>query len=131
MKKMKNGIALLVGVAFLLGTVSCKKYDEGGRLGAADRKIVNSWKVDKATDLETGADITADFNGEIWEFTKDDNYKENGNLKGTYSFSDDKQTLIILENDGSTDTYKIIKLKSNEMWLEDFGDEEIHLVSVN
>lgn len=131
MKKFKTVFAVLCGAAILFGGVSCKKYEEGGRLGAADRKIVNSWTVEKATDLEDGSDITADFNGETWEFTKDDVYKENGQAKGTYTFSEDKLTLIIEKYDGGSDTYKVLKLKSDEMWLEEYGDEEIHLVSGN
>lgn len=131
MKNLKNGLVVLFGAAIIFGGVSCKKYDEGGRLGAADRKIVNEWRVDKATDLENGSDITSDFNGEVWEFTKDDEYVKNGEPKGTYTFSEDKLTLIIVKYDGGSDTYKILKLKSDEMWLEEFGEEEIQLVPVN
>lgn len=123
--------SLVVAISVMMISPSCKKYDEGGRLGAAERKIVNSWKVDNAIDLEDGSNITADYSGEVWEFTKDNEYRENGELKGTYSFSDDKLTLVIIENDGDTDTYKILKLESDEMWLEDFGSEEIHLISVD
>ena len=131
MKNLKNGLVVLFGAAMIFGVTSCKKYDEGGRLGAADRKIVNEWKVDKATDLENGSDITSDFYGEVWEFTKDDDYKKNGEKKGTYTFSEDKKKLIILKNDGGSDAFKILKLKSNEMWLEEKGEEEIHLVPAN
>ena len=125
---MKKTIVIALGVVATLFVPSCKKYDEGGRLGAADNKIVNSWKVEKATDLDDGSDITSDYFGDVWEFTKDDDYKENSNLKGTYTFSEDKLTLIILKTGGGSDTYSILKMKKSEMWLEDIGDEEIHLV---
>lgn len=131
MKKRNILTSVAVVAIIALGATSCKKYDEGGRLGAADRKIVNSWKVDNAIDLGDGSNITADFYGEVWEFTKDDDYKENGTLKGTYTFSEDNLTLIVLKTDGSSDSYKILKLKSDEMWLEDLGSEEIHLVPNN
>ena len=131
MKNLKNGLVVLFGAAMIFGVTSCKKYDEGGRLGAADRKIVNEWKIDKAIDLEDGTDITNDYKNEIWEFTKDNDFKEDGNKKGTYTFSDDKLTLIILKNDGGSDAFKVLKLKSDEMWLEEKGEEEIHLVPVN
>lgn len=131
MKTIKS-LTTLVLLALLTITInSCKKYDEGGRLGAADRKIVNTWKVDYAIDLGDGSNTTADFYGEVWEFTKDDDYIKNGSLKGTYTFSEDKLTLIIIKTDGSSDSYKVLKLKSDEMWLEDIGDEEIHLVPNN
>lgn len=130
MKNLKNGLVVLFGAVMIFGVTSCKKYDEGGRLGAADRKIVNEWKVDKAIDLEDGTDITNDYNGDVWEFTKDDDYKENAEKKGTYTFSEDKLTLIIIENDGSSDAFKILKLKSDELWLDEEGEEELHLVPV-
>lgn len=131
MNNLKNGLVVLFGVTMIFAITSCKKYDEGGRLGAADRKIVNSWKVDKATDLEDGSNITGDYKNEVWEFTKDNDYRENAIKKGTYTFSEDKKTLIILKSDGGSDTFKILKLKSDEMWLEELGEEEIHLVPAN
>ena len=130
-KILKTGMGLLLGSAIVFGSVSCKKYDEGGRLGAADKKIVNTWKVEYAIDLEDGSNITADFNGDVWEFTKDNDYKENSKLKGTYTFSEDKLTLIILKTGGGSDSYRVLKLQSDEMWLEDIGDEEIHLIPNN
>ena len=45
---MKKTIVIALGVVATLFVPSCKKYDEGGRLGAADNKIVNSWKVEKS-----------------------------------------------------------------------------------
>lgn len=131
MKSINSLSALLLAGIFAITISSCKKYDEGGTLGAAKRKIINTWKIDKAFDLEDGKDITNDFSGEIWEFTKDDEYKENGTLKGTYTFSSDKLTLIVLKTDGGSDAFKIIKLKSKEMWLEEVGEEEIHLIPTN
>ena len=47
-KILKTGMSLLMGATMLIGGVSCKKYDEGGRLGTADKKIVNTWKVEYA-----------------------------------------------------------------------------------
>lgn len=131
MKKIKLLTVLVITGLFAMTISGCKKYDEGGRLSAANKRIVNKWKVDNAIDLEDGSNITADFNGEVWEFTKDKEYKENGTLKGTYTLSEDKLTLIILETGGGSDSYKILKLKSDEMWLEDIGSEEIHLIPNN
>ena len=108
----------------------CKKYDEGGSLGGADNKIVkNRWIIEQATDLEDGSNITADYAGEVWEFTKDGDYKENSVLKGTYTFSEDKLTLIILKIGGGSDAYRILKMQKKEMWLEELGEEELHWVS--
>lgn len=63
MKTIKLLTTLVLLALFTISINSCKKYDEGGRLGAANRKIVNAWKVVHAIDLENGSNITADFNG--------------------------------------------------------------------
>lgn len=131
MKKTKKVSTLIFIALFAIGIAGCEKYDEGGRLAAANKKIVNLWKIDYAVDLEDGTNITADYTGEFWEFTKSNDYKENDVLKGTYTFSEDKLTLIILESSGGTDTYQVLKLTSDEMWLEEAGSEEIHLVPYN
>ena len=129
---IKRKISLLsLAIIFVGGGVltSCKKYDEGGRHGKADNIIVkHSWKISSATDLEDGSNITSDYTGEVWEFTKDDEFYENANKKGTYSFSSDKTKLIISKTNGGTDTYTIIKMKKNEMILNEQNEEEITLI---
>ena len=76
--------------------------------------VKNKWKIEQATDLQDGTDITSDYTGEVWEFTKDGDYLKNSTLKGTYTFSDDKLTLIILGIDGGSDSYKILKMKKRK-----------------
>lgn len=131
MKTVKTFILLSISFFMMVTLNSCEKYEEGGRVGASQRRIVNAWKIDKAIDLEDGQDITADFSGEVWEFTKNSEYRENGNLKGTYTFSDDKLTLIILKTGGGVDTFKVLRLKSDELWLEEDGSEQIYLIPNN
>ena len=127
MKKLT--IKLLMLSVLMAGAISCKKYDEGGSLGGADNKIVKtSWIIEQDTDLEDCSNITADYAGEILEFTQDREYKKNSVLKGTYTFSEDKLTLIILKIGGGSDVYKILKMKKKEMWLEELYEEELHWV---
>lgn len=106
---------LFLGIASI--TSSCKKQN----------LTKDQWIISQATDLEDGTDITSDFTDEIWEYDKDGTYKENGTVKGTWAFSDGKEDLIITKLDNSTDTYKILKLKKKEMWIEELGQEELHL----
>lgn len=119
----------LLAFIIMAGAIGCKKYDEGPALSLKSKKsrVANKWKIEKATDLEDGTDITADYAGEIWEFTKDGDYKENGNLKGTWVFSSDKEELIITKTGDNPKTFKILKLKEKEMWLEKLAEEELHL----
>lgn len=113
--KLTLGILLFVGVASM---TSCKK-----------KKLVKTqWYISEAIDLEDGSDITSDYTGEIWDYAKDGSYRENGDLKGTWEFTGKKEYLTITKlNGNNTDNFKILKLKSKEMWLEDLGKEELHL----
>lgn len=114
---MKKLLVLILIVSASLALTNCKKAN----------LTRDQWKIEKATDLEDGSDITEDYNGEVWEFSKDGEYLENNESKGTWAWGDGKEKLIITENDGTIDTYNVIKLKRNEMWLEIPTEEEIHL----
>lgn len=111
------GIIIIIAFISIGGITSCKKQN----------LTKDQWVINQATDLEDGTDITSDFAGEIWEYDKDGTYRENGTLKGTWAFSDGKEDLIITKLDNSTDSYKILKLKKKEMWIEELGKEELHL----
>ncbi|MBN4073171.1 hypothetical protein JYT74_03910 [Crocinitomix catalasitica] len=115
MTKTVLGIIILSGL--ILTTTACKKKN----------LTRDQWIITEATDLEDGSNITADYSGEVWEYAKDGNYIENANVKGSWAFGDGKEKLIITETDGSIDTYNVLKLKKNVMWLEIPLEEEIHL----
>ena len=122
---------LSLAIVFVGGTflTSCKKYDDGGRHSRADNIVVkHSWKISSATDLEDNTNITSDYYGEVWELTKDDEFLENSNKKGTYYFSVDKTKLIISKTNGGTDTYTIVKMKKDEMILNEKNEEELTLI---
>jgi len=63
----------------------------------------------------------------VWEFTKKGDYLENGDMKGTWEFSNDKEELIVTKTNENLDNFKILRLKEKEMWLEILGEEELHL----
>ncbi len=90
----------------------------------------DEWKIEKAIDLEDGSDITSDYAGDTWEFSKDEKYYENGELKGSWAWIDGNKRFMISEDDSSIDEYDVIKLKRNEMWLSIPNEEEIHLSRV-
>ncbi|MEN8251265.1 MAG: hypothetical protein ABFS32_20200 [Bacteroidota bacterium] len=127
MKKTWKGLilSLIVSVSFF----GCEKYEEGGTLTKADKRITETlWKIQSAIDLEDGSDITSDYAGELWEFTTENEFKINSTLKGTYTFSADMLNLLITELDGGTDNYRIDRLDKEAMWLVEIGSEELNFI---
>ena len=114
---MKSIFISLIIVSALFTMTNCKKAN----------LTRDQWKIEKATDLEDGSDITSDFTGDTWEFSKDEKYYENNELKGSWAWIDGNDRFMIAENDGSVDEYDVIKLKRNEMWLKIPNEIEIHL----
>lgn len=132
MKKLTN-VTLIALLAFSSTILfSCKKYEEGPSVSLRSKtaRVSNQWKVDYAKDLQDGTVTTADHAGDVWEFTKDGDFLKNGTLRGTWEFSDSKEEIIITGTFGDIDYYKIMKLKENEMWLQEPADEDIHLITL-
>jgi len=52
-------------------------------------------------------------------------------LKQRGEFSNQKENIVLdMENDGADETYQILKLKENELWLRELGGEiELQLKS--
>lgn len=117
---MKRALFFILFVGATLTFTSCKKAN----------LTRDQWTISSATDLDDGSDITSDYAGETWEYSKDGDYLENNSVKGTWAWGDGKDKLIITETDGSIDTYNVIKLKKNEMELELPGDENLKLARV-
>ena len=130
--KVKN---LLLLAILGLCLAACGKYEEGPGFSLRSKKarVANLWKVDYAYKFKDQKDVTTNYVGETWEFTKDGEFfeRENGELddSGTWEFINDKEEIII-SFPADTERYTILRLKENEMWLKD-TDKEIHLVSVN
>ncbi|UKN01289.1 hypothetical protein K6119_16295 [Paracrocinitomix mangrovi] len=115
MKKILFVMLFMAGISVTMS--SCKKAN----------LTRDQWKIANATDLQDNTNITADYAGEIWEYSKNGDYIENGSKKGVWAWGDGKNKLIITENDGSIDTYNVIKIKKNEMEIELPGDENLQL----
>ena len=90
---------------------------------------MNTWVLDKAFVNGNEVPLTADDKDDYMEFTKDEKVKvtevsgsQSATIEGTWAFDSKKENLIIsftyLGYTVST-TYKILRLKSNEMWLEE------------
>ena len=114
---------------------SCKKYENGGLVGKAEKRLTaNTWKLEKY--LRNGNDATSTI--QISNFTEQ--FQEGGALirnyidkdgdpfseTGSWQFDNDKQQVNLTgvgslelsdqNSTVSTSDYNIIKLKKKELW---------------
>lgn len=126
-----------LSILILLALSSCKKYEDGPVFSLASKKsrLVNVWKLDKVIHNGVEQALTADDKDDKYEFTKDGKYKVtviNGSfsytIEGTWEFDNNKEHIITsftYNNITYTDTTKILRLKSKELWTEDRSGNDI------
>ena len=123
-------------LASSVGISSCKKYEEGLYLSLRSKaeRIENTWKAEKV--IEDGRDVTSDHTDDRHTFRKGGDYalfsNSNPSISGNakWQFIGDKDEIQIIYQGffkQQIDTYKILKLKENELWLRK-GDSELHLI---
>jgi len=140
MKKLL-AFSMVAIFAMALMLTSCGKYDDGPKFSLSGKKsrVVNVWKQEKLFYNGVEQPVDPNWANESMELTKDykriDTYYSNGvtttSSDVTWAF-DSKKTSIIFSSSGFSFTYKILRLKSNELWLEfTFGTSksEEHYVS--
>lgn len=133
MKTVKQTITW--SILILVFVTGCKKYEEGPGFSLRSKKerVANNWKIVYAYDYKDSIDVTQDYVGETWEFTKWGEFTErdNGSIDktGTWEFANDKERITI-KFPLDVDNYDILKLREDEIWLKD-TDEELHLVPAN
>lgn len=100
--------------------VSCSKYEEGDpSLASKKSRLVNHWKTVQLT--SDGYDYTSlDIITEV-TFTDGNTIIVKGNpggwptqSTGKWVFSNDKESVLITNSDGSLDTYEIVMLQKDE-----------------
>lgn len=138
MKKITllSTIIIFAGIMF-----SCKKYEEGPNVSFRARKerVANTWKIGKA--LRNNEDVTSKYDNYELYLSKDGDAKltfkssflgvdYSIDTDGTWEFQDkDEKIFLNFKNDDADNTYTILKLKEEEMWLrETGGEDELHLV---
>ncbi|MCF8298926.1 MAG: lipocalin family protein [Saprospiraceae bacterium] len=125
MQKLK---LILLPLAFIF-LFSCY-YDEGPIISFSSSKarIVNKWKYSKVE--ENNIDITENFANRYLEFKKNGDVvnfiDDQTTFMGSWTLAEDRRSIKVVfidDNDDSwTEEYNILKLKKDEMWLEDtFG----------
>lgn len=118
-------VAMITVLGASVTFTSCKKYEDGPAISLLTKKmrLTGDWTLDKYYD-GSGADQTAFVSalfGSAWEFQieKDGNFKQTGNVNtsGTWKLGEDKDDVSFTESNGTTTTYRILKLKNKELWL--------------
>lgn len=138
MKTVKFLSIALLAVTFVLG--SCSKYEEGPALSLRTKKarLAGVWKVEKFVDNDGSTSYPdSDDNGTI-EYTKDNDVKAaytifgvQAVISGEWEFIKDKEWLrVILDFNGEKEVEesKILRLKNDELWLEDEDGDQTHFV---
>lgn len=137
---MKKLLIVLLSILFVSSNLitSCKKYEEGPAFSLLTKKarITGDWTLESYS--VNGEDVTAELKALIGgtielNIEKDGSYKKN--IAGTtdtgkWKFGEDKDDVYFDSNDSKVaeDDYRILKLKSKELWLrqtQSNGDVEI------
>jgi len=116
-------ILLLTITLLTVALSSCSKYDEGKpSLASKKSRIVNNWAVVKIT--ANGFDITSAKIITSVDVRSNNTLTVNGELFGTpysnvggWAFNSNKTHVLVTNNDGSVDSYEIIKLEKDSMKL--------------
>lgn len=113
----------LLSVMFVFS--SCNRYDEGANFSllTAKARLVNTWTM-ASSSYESGGNTTTNtgFSEVIVIFSKDNSYSYTGKYlgfpfseAGNWAFNSDKTSVIMTEDNGDVETWKLIKLKNKEL----------------
>lgn len=123
-----------------LGFTSCSKYPDGPAISLKTKKarVENTWVIEKA--LRNGNDVTDDYSIYTLKLNKDGDanlkatidfgsFIYQGETNGTWQFNSNKENIIFdYQNNDFDNTYQILKLKTDELWIRELGGEdELHL----
>ena len=118
----------------------CNKYDDGPAISLRSReeRVANTWRIESAK--EGGNDVTSSFTQYELRLTKGHDAALQANYalgsltfsfqtNGTWAFENDDEDLRLdFANDAADETYRMLRLKENELWLREKGDDlELHL----
>jgi hypothetical protein len=115
------GIAILAIIA-----VSCDKYEEGSNFSllSAKNRLVNSWSLTKITLTSGSVSSESTSDEQIITFENNNTYVSQGNFSGfnveengVWNFNNDKTELTTNDGNGNVTTFKILKLKNDELAL--------------
>ncbi len=131
MKNGKSTLFLAATIVTVLNFSSCSKYEDGPKFSLRTKKarLTGEWEVVRIgneTFPQDGYSVEMEFEKEgDFRYTYSyDSYSYSYN--GTWEFSSDKEEVdIIIDN--NVETFEILRLKNDELWLEDSNNTEWRL----
>jgi hypothetical protein len=139
MKRIKITVAL-IAATIMISATSCSKYEDGPGVSLVprDERVANTWEFDKV--YEDGEEVTENYDQyELYTSSDGDaqldaEYNFGGvtvetSTNGTWEFQNDEENISFdYEDDDQDNTYQILRLTQDELWLRELGGEtEIHL----
>jgi len=141
MKMMSIQRTFVIALAATLLSTGCKKYEDGPAFSLRSKKerIANTWRVEQA--LNGSQDVTSNFDQYELQMLTSGNATLSalytlGDLSfelqtnGTWSLENSNEDLRLdYENNDADETYKILRLKEDELWLRTMDNGlELHLI---
>ena len=127
---MKNIIFLfkiIIGFVFIF-TTACSKYEEGPFISfqSKEKRLINTWEISEISingeNMESGCKTIYNFNEDgtgYISYLAADSYLE-------WKFNENKEQLLIRHNtEGEYQSYKIIRLSKDELWLQDVWEGNV------
>lgn len=139
MKRIKMSAVFIAAIS-LFAVTSCSKYEDGPGVSLVprDERVANTWEYDKV--FEDGEEVTENYDQYELYLTSDGDaeldaeYQFGGvtvetSTNGTWEFQNEEENLSLdFEDDDQDNTYQILRLTQEELWLREIGGEtEIHL----
>ena len=134
---------LLLALTLVFGSTSCK-YEEGPGISLRSKKarVDGEWFINETIYSDGSGDTYTNDGTDIYTFEKDgsvkNKYSYDDGLGGTindvanfeWEFTDSKKKMKFIYEDGSFDTFEILKLKNKEMWIKDTDGDEVHFEAI-
>lgn len=132
--------ALAIACAFAV--TACNKYEDGPLVSPQSKKarVANTWVIEQA--MDDGQDVTDSFDQYELYLTKDGDatlsaeyswadFTLQTDTDGTWEFANNKEDLVLdFEDDDADESYQILRLTGNELWLREKGEDlELHLAT--
>lgn len=133
---------LVISAVLVFIFTSCGKYEDGPMFSLASKKsrVVNTWRLDREFVNGSEVSLSADDKDDYFELRKDGSAtytwvsgNSSTSFSGGWEFDDSKEHLILSitftvlgQTTTEKTTYKILRLKSNEMWLEEVDGNDTY-----
>lgn len=115
--------SILLILALLCTSTSCKKYEEGPLISISSKKkrLSQTWFVKLVEDTDTGEEITGSYATMRWKFAEDgvftETYDTLPSSSGGWNFIREKESIQITIPGDQTDirNYKIVRLAKKQL----------------